>query len=258
MNPPALCPRADLAAPESLSAADAKDAGPLIDLAGEYLARCLHSRTWQLREAALAALARDLAAGRVQGVASGSAGALVPLTTSFVSWPLVAGLLAQSAHLVSWAFAPGQLMLLACQWPADAVKTLARLLQRTCRDKVAAVFGTSLATLRALVSAAAAGGVATRDVQSALGDLLPLLVEKAADLNQRTREQATETLVALAGVPEAGLRAATPPFLRPLKPGAAPKVVLGRYVLVEGRWSVGLCVCCDAAVAAELMCTPPK
>ncbi|PRW58028.1 centrosomal of 104 kDa [Chlorella sorokiniana] len=177
----------DLAAPEPLSAADAKDAGPLIDLAGEYLARCLHSRTWQLREAALAALARGLAAGRVQGVAAGS---------------------------------------------ADAVKTLARLLQRTCRDKVAAVFGASLTTLRALVTAAAAGGVAPRDLQSALGDLLPLLVEKAADLNQRTREQATETLVALAGVPEAGLRTATAPFLRPLKPGAAPKVVLGRLQLV--------------------------
>lgn len=70
-----LPPSADLAAPEPLSAADAKDAGPLIDLAGEYLARCLHSRTWQLREAALTALARDLAAGRVQGVAAGSAGA---------------------------------------------------------------------------------------------------------------------------------------------------------------------------------------
>ncbi len=72
---PTLCPSADLAAPEPLSAADAKDAGPLIDLCGEYLARCLHSRTWQLREAALAALARDLAAQRVQGVAAGSAGA---------------------------------------------------------------------------------------------------------------------------------------------------------------------------------------
>ena len=77
MHPTARLPftPADLAAPEPLSAADAKDAAPLIDLAGEYLARCLHSRTWQLREAGLAALARDLAAGRVQGVAGGSAGA---------------------------------------------------------------------------------------------------------------------------------------------------------------------------------------
>ena len=94
------------------------------------------------------------------------------------------------------------------------------------------MFGASLATLRALVAAAAAGGVAPRDLQSALADLLPLLVEKAADLNQRTREQATEALVALAGVPEAGLRGATGPFLRPPKPGAAPKVVLGRCALL--------------------------
>lgn len=124
--------------------------------------------------------------------------------------------------------------------PADAVRTLARILQRTCKDKVAAVFSASLGALRALVGGAAAGGCAPRDLQAALGDLLPLLVEKAADLNQRTREQATEALVALAGVPAAGLRGATAPFLRAPKPGAAPKVVLGRCASFGG-W---LAVCC--------------
>lgn len=108
------------------------------------------------------------------------------------------------------------------------MKTVARTLQRACRDKVAAVFSASVAALRALAAAAAAGRVTARDLQAALGELLPLLVEKAADLNQRTREQATEALVGLAGAPEAGLRGGTAPFLRALKPGAAPKVVLGR------------------------------
>lgn len=68
------CTPADLPPPEALSAADAKDAAPLSDLAGEYLARCAYSRTWQLREAALAALARQLEAGQLEAVAGGSAG----------------------------------------------------------------------------------------------------------------------------------------------------------------------------------------
>ncbi len=110
---------------------------------------------------------------------------------------------------------------------ADVLRTLTRLLLRTLRDKVAAVYSASLSTLRALV-AAQAGKCSLRDLQAALAELLPVLAEKAADLNQRTKDQATETLVALAGVPEAGLRAATGPFLRPPKAGAAPKVVLGR------------------------------
>ena len=116
--------------------------------------------------------------------------------------------------------------------PADAAKTLGRALARACRDKVAAVFAAALGALRALAAATGSGRLAPRDLQAALADLLPLLVEKAADLNQRTREAATETLVALAGTPEAGLRAATAAFLRTPKPGAAPKVVLGRCV----RW----------------------
>ena len=65
---------ADLPAPEALSAGDSKDAAPLADLLGEYLARCLFSRTWQLREAALARLAQDLEAGSLQGP-DGSSGA---------------------------------------------------------------------------------------------------------------------------------------------------------------------------------------
>ena len=125
---------------------------------------------------------------------------------------------------------------------ADALKTLTRSLLRTLKDKVAAVFSASLLALRALV-AAQAGSCAPRDLQAAVGELLPLLVEKAADLNQRTREQATEALVALAGVPQAGLRAACGHFLRPTKPNAAWKTVVGRWV---GRTILSVALACAA------------
>lgn len=71
---------ADLPPPEALSAADAKDAAPLVDLLGEYLARCLYSRTWQLREAALQRLAADLESGggSAEAIQSGGAGAWRP------------------------------------------------------------------------------------------------------------------------------------------------------------------------------------
>ena len=46
---------ADLPAPEALKPVDVKDAQPLIDLLGDYTARALFSKSWQLREAALQA-----------------------------------------------------------------------------------------------------------------------------------------------------------------------------------------------------------
>ena len=42
-----------LGAPEPLSAAAAKDAGDIPDVLGMHLARCLYSKSWQLREASL-------------------------------------------------------------------------------------------------------------------------------------------------------------------------------------------------------------
>ncbi|KAL4436783.1 hypothetical protein ABPG75_003922 [Micractinium tetrahymenae] len=177
---------ADLPPPDAFSAADAKDAGPLVDLVGEYLARCAYSKAWQLREAALARVAADLEGGT-----------------------------------------------LSLTGRSDALKALSRgLLLRCLKDKVPAVVSAALRTLRAL-AAAAADGASPRDLQSALSDLLPVLVEKAADLNQRTREQTTEALVALSGVPAAGLAGSTGAFLRAVKPNTAWKVVLGRLQLVS-------------------------
>lgn len=117
-----------------------------------------------------------------------------------------------------------------CTAFADVLKAVSRgLLVRSLKDKVPAVVSSSLRALRALVGAAVAGKAAPRDLQAAVAELLPLLVEKAADLNQRTREQTTEALVALGGVPEVGLANTTGPFLRAIKPNTAWKVVLGRW-----------------------------
>ena len=50
----------DLAAPEVLSASDAKDASDLAGALDEYVVRCLFSKNWQLREAALQYIERQL------------------------------------------------------------------------------------------------------------------------------------------------------------------------------------------------------
>jgi hypothetical protein len=64
---------ADLPGPEPLSAAAAKDAGPLIDLFGAYVAQCFYSRTWSLREAAVRKMALELPRIAASGAASPSA-----------------------------------------------------------------------------------------------------------------------------------------------------------------------------------------
>ena len=135
---------------------DPKDAGPLEELLGEYLVRCLFSKaSWQLREAALAHAAVDLAT--------------------------------PGSKLASkLATAPGEVF-----------RTLARLLARTLSDKMVGVYVASVGLLRALAEvapAAAAGGSASfsRDAAAAMGELLPLLVDKGADLNSRVREQACD------------------------------------------------------------------
>lgn len=69
--PPGFPP--DLPAPESLSPADAKDAEAIIEALGEYTARALFSKTWQLREAALISIEKVLQGqgGGVEGSQKG-------------------------------------------------------------------------------------------------------------------------------------------------------------------------------------------
>lgn len=57
--PPAGFP-GDLPQPEPLSASDAKDASDLSGVLQEYLIRCLFSKNWQLREAALQHIGQQL------------------------------------------------------------------------------------------------------------------------------------------------------------------------------------------------------
>ncbi|GAB4823407.1 hypothetical protein N2152v2_010453 [Parachlorella kessleri] len=115
---------------------------------------------------------------------------------------------------------------------SDAFKTLARFMARMIKDKVAGVYAASLKVLRELVTFQGPK-CSTRDVQTVVGELLPLLVEKASDINTRIKEQATELLVYLAGIKQAGLPSNTFAIVKPPKAQTAWKVVLGRLQLLS-------------------------
>lgn len=229
--PPNLPCATDLPPPDAFSAADAKDAAPLADLVGEYLARCAYSKSWQLREAALARVTADLESGAL--ALSSRSGECRVIRVLWDAQGSAASSMLTRAQVLGHRVLLAVLQLSippspACLVAADALRALSRaMLLRCLKDKVPAVVSAALRTLRALV-AAAADGAPPRELQAALSDLLPVLVEKAADLNQRTREQTTEALVALGSVPAAGLASATAAFLRAVKPNTAWKVVLGR------------------------------
>lgn len=53
----------DLGQPDPIGASFEKEAGPLIDLFGEYVTRCIYSKTWNLRDAAIQKLTLDLRDG---------------------------------------------------------------------------------------------------------------------------------------------------------------------------------------------------
>merc|ERR1719506_2652651 len=56
-----------LSTPEALAPANMNDAQSIIPVFGEYLVRCIYSRTWNLREAALIKMDLDLNAGKWDG-----------------------------------------------------------------------------------------------------------------------------------------------------------------------------------------------
>ncbi|KAK9901713.1 hypothetical protein WJX75_009833 [Coccomyxa subellipsoidea] len=172
----------DLAPPEPLSAADAKDASELLGVLEEYLVRCLFSKNWQLREAALQYLEKRL-----------SGQDLAP----------------------------------------DAKRELARSLAHTLRlaltDKVPGVYMAGLSLIRAVTNS---GVVAPRESASLVGDLTPLLIDKAGENNARVQAAAVETLLALAQQKDAGLSAQANLFVKPEK-ATQWKRVLGRLQLLE-------------------------
>lgn len=65
-EPPAGWP-SDLPPPEPLAAVSATEAGPVTDVAGEFVAAAFFSRSWQLRDAAAAWLADLTSNGRLSG-----------------------------------------------------------------------------------------------------------------------------------------------------------------------------------------------
>ncbi len=66
----------ELPPPEPLSGDVAKESGPLQALIGEFCTRCMYSKSWQLREAGMAALAQEVGRPEALPVLDGSGDAL--------------------------------------------------------------------------------------------------------------------------------------------------------------------------------------
>lgn len=139
----------DLPRAEALSAEDAKDAGPMADVVGSYLAACLYSKAWQLREAALLKICDDIHTGNVREE--------------------------------------------SIDGNAEALRTVTRTVVRALKDKVPAVGSAAVSVFKEM-AIRQVGKCSTRDVHAVVSDVLPLLVERAADLNTRTREHAVDAL----------------------------------------------------------------
>jgi centrosomal protein CEP104 len=185
----------DLPVAEPLSAADAKDAGPLAPYVGEYTVMALCSKNWALRDAAVSRMETLLSSG--QALSSRDDGAT------------------------------------ADTLPADAVRALARAVARTLRDKVAAVALGGGRLLKALLARPDLAATVLRDSKDAVADVLGALVERAGDANGRLHACAQECLLALAKHPGCGVAVVSAPLLRPPKNMGAAKPLLGRMAVLE-------------------------
>ena len=186
----------DLPVAEPLSAADAKDAGPLAPYVGEYTVMALCSKNWALRDAAVSRMETMLSSG--QALSSRDDGA-----------------------------AAGDTL------PADAVRALARAVARTLRDKVAAVSLGGGRLLKALLARPDLAPAVLRDSKDAVADVLGALVERAGDANGRLHACAQECFLALAQHPGCGVAVVSAPLLRPPKNMGAAKPLLGRMAVLE-------------------------
>jgi len=109
------------------------------------------------------------------------------------------------------------------------------VLTKALRDRVATVVTSALELLKTAVK-----HTSGRDVAAGVGDILPLLIERACDTNSRVKECAVDTIIYLVKVPDTGLSQshATAAFLKP--PPAhlksigisSPKVVAARVSLL--------------------------
>ena len=186
----------DLPVAEPLSAADAKDAGPLAPYVGEYTVMALCSKNWALRDAAVSRMETMLASG--QALSSRDDGASAGDTL-----------------------------------PADAVRALARAVARTLRDKVAAVSLGGGRLLKALLARSDLSPSVLRDSKDAVADVLGALVDRAGDANGRLHACAQDCFLVLAQHPGCGVAVVSAPLLRPPKNMGAAKPLLGRLAVLE-------------------------
>jgi centrosomal protein CEP104 len=109
------------------------------------------------------------------------------------------------------------------------------VLTKALRDRVATVVTSALELIKTAVQ-----HTSGRDVAAGVGDILPLLIERACDTNSRVKECAVDTIIYLVKVPDTGLSQshATAAFLKSppahLKNigGSSPKVVAARVSLI--------------------------
>ena len=200
----------ELPQPEPLSSDDQKESGPMEDLVGEFLTRCLYSKTWQLREAGMTTIAHQ--------VGNNNSSSLPGLDGNSDAMRL----------LISTVVAPG------------------------LKARIPAIAAAALTLLRCIVSSASDRKLQSRDLQAALGEVLPAVAERAADPAPRSRDLAIEALVEMAKIKESGMKSLCSVFLRPIKKGESPKATLGRLQLVSALLSVlGVSESMDGGFSAE-------
>lgn len=162
---------ADLPVPEALKRTETSDA--LEFVVGEYLARCLTSKTWQLREAALSYLASR--------------------------WSQV-----QQPNSIS----PFEFKVKESDNKAENVKAVAVAISQSIRSRVPGLVAVALRLFRIIVSSAPSCDVPPKQLQSIVFDMIPVMVDRAAEGGPRSREKehVLETLIHLCNVPECGLK----------------------------------------------------
>jgi len=184
---------AELPLAEPLSAADAKDHGPLGSHVGEYTVMALCSKNWALRDAGLTRLEACLAQQQPLGGPDGAQ----PLGADAVRGLSRCVARALRDKVATVALGGARLLralLLRPDLPTQAVKEAAR---------------------------------------DALQELLLALVERCGDANARVHVAAMEALLQLAQHPGVGLQPVAQPLLRPPKNMGAAKPLLGRLAVLE-------------------------
>ena len=117
--------------------------------------------------------------------------------------------------------------------PKDSFRALVqKMLLKGLKDRVANVFLATLQVLRTLFEAhgSAIGG---RDLQYAVNDMIPTLLERTGETNQRIKEASSECLLFLAEIPDVSGAIFAGPLLKPLKNAKAWKLWVERLNFLE-------------------------